>query len=684
MWSFEVLLVSQTRVTFHLVPGVAACLVAYIATPALAALLGGLVGRRHGDVERGRRAGLLACLAALNLAGAGLFVYVELTPLSLPAREACTVAAIAATAAAGWLVHRRWRPSFGTSARLMASTWVLWVALFRAPRQIMLDTLMARWHFVARDGSRLLLLALTCAVVHLAIGLAWRWPRRALAAAVLVAPAAVYAIVPPAPPPPAPAAPPRGDVFVVVLDSLRFDHTSLSPEGGDLTPALAALAARGLSFSAAHSPSNQTTHSLPLLLGRYDGASRATLKTRWTGLHASWFESLPARLQAAGYRLHLLSDCAYMALEGLEAYRWDTVAARAGQWFRLAGLPSAWAAILARDPQAMGYVLGDRQPCPDGEGPAPTLDRLLASDPAPGFFLLHLAAPHDPYDRPPYDAKTLPPADVEGARDVLARFGQHEGRVTPEEAAVYRTFYRRAVRAADEHLAAVLEVIERHGRARDALVVVTADHGESLGEDGYVGHGSSLHVQEHHVPLVIAGAGVPAGRVVTRPVSNGRLADTIAAWAGLPSRGRSLLRELAPAAPPVSVEEAGWRLLWTRDEILLRRPSDWAHRQPFELYDAAADPRERHDHFREDHHRLRRLLGLARELGRPLFDQRDRVADADRAAGPSSPSGIASWTAAGPADPRRWPVGGGLSFSLELLARDPQSPGRRFGKGAES
>lgn len=150
-----------------------------------------------------------------------------------------------------------------------------------------------------------------------------------------------------------------------------------------------------------------------------------------------------------------------------------------------------------------------------------------------------------------------------------------------------------------------------------------------------MGHGLSLHVQEHPVPLVLAGPGVPAGQVAARPVSDGRLADTIAAWAGLPARGRSLLDELWPGTPPepvvvwtpagVSVEDAGWRLLWTRADILLRRPSDWAHRRPFELYDAAADPAERRDRFHPADGRARRLL----DLGRALLDPPARVADVE-------------------------------------------------------
>jgi hypothetical protein len=53
-------------------------------------------------------------------------------------------------------------------------------------------------------------------------------------------------------------------------------------------------------------------------------------------------------------------------------------------------------------------------------------------------------------------------------------------------------------------------------RLERTLVVVTADHGEELGEDGRIDHGDSLGDGVQHVPWILAGAGIPPGQVVTR------------------------------------------------------------------------------------------------------------------------------------------------------------------------
>lgn len=622
MGCFEVALLTQTRVSFRLGLDVLPSLAVYVAVPLAATLAGGLLARR--DPEGGRRRGLLVCLAALAFAQCGVFAYLELTPLPLPQRELGTAAFVVCVALVCVSIARRRRLSADVNARLLVVLWGLAICLYRAPRQIVLDLASGRTDFAGRDALRTLGLVLASAALLPIIGFIWRRPRLGLGLAAPAVAALGLAFTPPPPPAtPAPASPPRGDVYLVILDSLRYDHTSLA--GGDGTPALAALAARGLSFDRAHSPSVETQYSLPLMLGQDVEAGHGRTKTRWNAMRATWPDSLPARLATAGYEINLLSDFAYLALDLLEVYRWDHVAARPATWFRLRSLAPALGAMLSRDYERMDYVVNDRQPYPEGEGPAEALDRLLAARKTPGFFLIHLGAPHEPYDYPPYAARTLPPHDRASHEAALRRFGREMGRVRPEDAASYRLLYARGVRAADERLGELLGTIARHGRDRDALIVVTADHGESLGEGGYLAHGLSLHAREHHVPLVIAGPGIPAGRRVDRPVSCLRLADSIAGWARLPGAGEtSLLHEVDAAGAPepvlvwtpgaLVIEQDGWRLVWTREESLLRSPAAWAHRQPIELYEVGADPEEQRDVYRPDHPAVAVLLPIARRL----------------------------------------------------------------------
>jgi membrane-anchored protein YejM (alkaline phosphatase superfamily) len=62
-------------------------------------------------------------------------------------------------------------------------------------------------------------------------------------------------------------------------------------------------------------------------------------------------------------------------------------------------------------------------------------------------------------------------------------------------------------------------------------VIVTGDHGEEMREQGHVGHGSALTVQQLHVPMVVMGEGVPVGRN-DAPTSHADVVPTLMALLG--------------------------------------------------------------------------------------------------------------------------------------------------------
>ncbi|MFN8641707.1 MAG: sulfatase-like hydrolase/transferase [Candidatus Binatia bacterium] len=120
------------------------------------------------------------------------------------------------------------------------------------------------------------------------------------------------------------------------------------------------------------------------------------------------------------------------------------------------------------------------------------------------------------------------------------------------------------------------------------LLIVTADHGEELLEHGMFGHGFNLFNTTVHVPLVVAGPGIPAGRVVDQNVSLVDLAPTILDLVGLPPErrfgGRSLvplLRDAAPVAPAdiiLQLPRNGleWDLRLHRDGLVRGAESCWS------------------------------------------------------------------------------------------------------------
>lgn len=88
--------------------------------------------------------------------------------------------------------------------------------------------------------------------------------------------------------------------------------------------------------------------------------------------------------------------------------------------------------------------------------------------------------------------------------------------------------YDAGVKYTDDYLARLVQDLERRGLARNTIIVITADHGESLGEHGLRTHGRALYWELLHVPLIIwYPQQIPSGAKVARPVTNAAIPATV-------------------------------------------------------------------------------------------------------------------------------------------------------------
>jgi len=123
------------------------------------------------------------------------------------------------------------------------------------------------------------------------------------------------------------------------------------------------------------------------------------------------------------------------------------------------------------------------------------------------FAMVHLFATHTPYD-PPQDIRALYcDPSYAGPLSVFRSdhaFAIHEGKATPSaaDARQIRDLYAGGVTYTDRQIALVLAELEQQGTLDDTLVVVTADHGEELGEHGVWEH-NHMFQSNLRVPLVM-------------------------------------------------------------------------------------------------------------------------------------------------------------------------------------
>lgn len=277
------------------------------------------------------------------------------------------------------------------------------------------------------------------------------------------------------------------NVILVTWDTVRADHVGQAPDGQDTTPHWTALSESGVSFTQTRTPSPITLPAHATIL--------TGLEPPGHGVRTNGLFQLPAdhptladRLSAEGWATAAfvsasVLDGAYGLDRGFGHYD-DEV--ESSPFRRLFGERRASASVDA----AIGW--------------------LETLEPQTPFFLwLHLFDPHLPYE---------PPADW------AARY--------PDDP------YRGEVAYTDEQTGRFIEALETMGHLDSSVLVLTADHGEGLGEHGEPTHAYFVYETTMRVPMLWwAGArsGVQLGgtRTVTAPATLADIAPTLADLLGL-------------------------------------------------------------------------------------------------------------------------------------------------------
>jgi arylsulfatase A-like enzyme len=119
-----------------------------------------------------------------------------------------------------------------------------------------------------------------------------------------------------------------------------------------------------------------------------------------------------------------------------------------------------------------------------------------------------------------------------------------------------RAVYLGLATEVDHHIGRVVSFLKDSGQWDDTLLIITADHGEMLG-DRHAWGKHSVYDAAYHTPLIIHAPGSKTGHVVDVPTESIDLTPTILSWVGqeVPNAmdGRSLLPFLSAETPD------GWR-----------------------------------------------------------------------------------------------------------------------------
>jgi arylsulfatase A-like enzyme len=357
---------------------------------------------------------------------------------------------------------------------------------------------------------------------------------------------------------------PGCDVVLITVCSLRRDHLGAYGFDGEISPAVDRLADRGVRFNRAYAASNFTLASLTAILtGRYGSATGVT----------GWDKGLTADVPTLA---EVLGNYGYktggFTTDAPSGFRPDYGLDRGFQHMEITPAP--------RNSPDGRHRGGKKEPL--GSVARPPID-WLAKQPTDGpvFLMMHTRTAHFPF------VVDSPETDPTGMLDLLWRAGQAEAkdrgvqampgmaggtaqkgvveiqREDPLQArvnalgapamAVWSSAYAEAVRRMDEDVELLLGAIKARGRP--TVVVLVADHGESLGDHGELLHGDAFFDGVINVPLIFSVTGLE-GRAGTRDmvVSQTDILPTILQLVGAVTPagvdGVSLVPQLKGASTP--------------------------------------------------------------------------------------------------------------------------------------
>jgi arylsulfatase A-like enzyme len=284
----------------------------------------------------------------------------------------------------------------------------------------------------------------------------------------------------------------RLNVLLITIDTLRADHMSLYGYSRETTPRLDALAKVGVTFDRAYTYWPKTRGSFVAMMTGRLAAGSGYGKTH--PLLLDFNPTLAGLLKGAGYDTVAVVDNPNVAAslgyaKGFGRYRetWEEEA-----------LPSEVDRARAITEDAVRFLQEARAERP--------------------FFLwLHYVNPHAPYTPPsPFDTRFLDEEALRGPA-VPAVDGFNGGVSRPWEVpgrglGYYVAQYDGEIAVTDAEVGRVLAALELSEVGERTLVILTSDHGESLGEhDYFFDHGQNLYDPSMRIPLVMAGPGLAVG-----------------------------------------------------------------------------------------------------------------------------------------------------------------------------
>ena len=382
------------------------------------------------------------------------------------------------------------------------------------------------------------------------------------------------------------------NIILLTLDTTRVDHLSCYGYPRRTSPNLDALAEQSVVYTRAIAPSSWTLPShASLFTGKFTASHGARYDPNGPMMLTS---AIPGPSGWNRYRARGLSPDEQTLAEILNQADFTTGAVVGGPWLKKPfGLNKGFEYY---DDAGIDSVNG-RRADPITESALRWLDEVRDEQ----FFLfLNYFDPHEPFAAPGQFALAF-------QNEKMAAGGEN---AMIEE---IHAQYDAEILYMDYHIGRLLRSLASWGRYDNTWIIVTADHGQLLGEHGKHGHGKYLYQEELHVPLFMK---YPRSEVApTQSDVCVQLTDILPSIChrlelstpqGIQG---SLLHQvehpiIAETYPlEFTTEDGHWRAIFQDDYKFL-----WNSEHRHMLFDLAADPKESNNLVRQQPQRAKRMI----------------------------------------------------------------------------
>jgi len=268
------------------------------------------------------------------------------------------------------------------------------------------------------------------------------------------------------------------NILLVVVDTVRADHTAIENYAKDITPGLKAyLMKDGISFRKAFSNAPWTLPSIAsLLTSQYP--SRINMNHK-TSVLESGFITIAEQLKEEGYFTggivsHIFVKAKFGLGQGFDIYDENNVSEDSNNLFHVSSPGVTDRAI-----------------------------KFIKKNKNRKFFLfLHYFDPHYSYidhDHSMSYSGIFSPDVPEFKKAKIIQFGGYK----KEDVDYLRYCYDTEIKFTDKHLKRVIEELKKNQIYDNTLIVFTSDHGDEFAERDSLGHGQSVYNELIKIPLVV-------------------------------------------------------------------------------------------------------------------------------------------------------------------------------------